>query len=58
MLLSFQKLLHPPLCQKLSIFTDAAGHGIAAYYTKDCHKVENTFLPLLKGQSFMLLSWS
>jgi hypothetical protein len=26
----------------VTIFTGASGHGAAAYYTKDCHKVEDT----------------
>jgi hypothetical protein len=50
-----QIILSSPLSEAVTIFTHASGHGSAACYTKDCHKVENAVLPLLKGQSFMLL---
>jgi hypothetical protein len=29
------------LLEAVTIFTDASGHGTAAYYTKDCQKVEH-----------------
>jgi hypothetical protein len=35
-------ILSSPLSETTTIFTDASGHGTAAYYTKDCHKVEHT----------------
>jgi hypothetical protein len=38
-------ILSSPLSEAVTIFTDASGHGppgTAAYYTRDCHKVENT----------------
>jgi hypothetical protein len=34
-------ILSSPLSEAVTIFTDASGHGSAAYYTKDCHKVEH-----------------
>jgi hypothetical protein len=51
-------ILSSTLLEAVTIFTDASGHGAAVYYTKDCHKVEHTFLPLLKWWSSMLLPWS
>jgi hypothetical protein len=35
-------ILSSPLSKDVTIFTDASGRGTAAYYTKDCHKVEHT----------------
>jgi hypothetical protein len=36
-------ILSSPLSEAATIFTDASGRGTAAaYYTKDCHKVEHT----------------
>jgi hypothetical protein len=35
-------ILSSPLSEAITIFTDASGNGTAAYYTKNCHKVENT----------------
>jgi hypothetical protein len=40
--LCFPKIiLSSPLLEAVTIFTDASGRGTAAYYTKDCHKVEH-----------------
>jgi hypothetical protein len=35
-------ILSSPLSEAVTVFTDASGPGTAAYYTKDCHKVEHT----------------
>jgi hypothetical protein len=35
-------ILSSALSEAVTIFTDASGCGTAAYYTKDCHKVEHT----------------
>jgi hypothetical protein len=35
-------ILSSSLLEAVTIFTDASGHGTAAYYTKDCHKFEHS----------------
>jgi hypothetical protein len=42
-------ILSSPLLEAITIFTDASGHGTAAYYTKDCHRLNILFSPQLKG---------
>jgi hypothetical protein len=33
-------ILSSPQSEAVTIFTDASGHGTAAYYNKNCHKVD------------------